>query len=263
MDLCQSVGLELLWPFRTTRYSADWVPHLDLWILSILLAGILFPLLARLVTDEIGAKSKGPKGRFGATLALVVVFFYVGARAILHKGAIAELQSVTYRGESPRKVAAIAESSSLFVWHGIVETERALHDIAVDVGPNATFDPNSAFTSYKPESSPPLEAARNTDAARRFLAVARFPKATVEKTQDGYHVEIRGFPFRQDSRAGWRVMAVIDTDSNAKILNQEIVWDPASKETWWSNNAPPQSGKSSLFALNRFCMMPALQNDAR
>ncbi len=70
MDLCQSTGVELFWPFSPHRLALDWLPHLDLWIMGILLAGILLPMLSGLVTEEIGAKSKGPRGKVGASLAL-------------------------------------------------------------------------------------------------------------------------------------------------------------------------------------------------
>src|SRR6267143_1522201 len=66
MDLCQSTGVELFWPFSARRFALDWVAPLDLWILGILLAGILLPALSGLVTEEIGAKSKGPRGEVGA-----------------------------------------------------------------------------------------------------------------------------------------------------------------------------------------------------
>src|SRR6267143_2199862 len=39
MDVCQSAGVELFWPFSTRRFALDWVAPLDLWILGILLAG--------------------------------------------------------------------------------------------------------------------------------------------------------------------------------------------------------------------------------
>src|SRR5258707_12546165 len=74
MDVCQSAGVELFWPFSSRRFALDWVAHLELWVLGILLAGVLLPTLSGLVTDEIGAKSKGPKGKVGASVALAVLF---------------------------------------------------------------------------------------------------------------------------------------------------------------------------------------------
>lgn len=58
LDLCQSEGVALFWPFRDARYALDWLASIDLWILAILLAGILLPVLFGLVTEEIGARSK-------------------------------------------------------------------------------------------------------------------------------------------------------------------------------------------------------------
>src|SRR5216683_4054487 len=232
MDVCQSAGVELLWPFSARRFALDWVAQADLWILGILLAGILLPGLSRLVTEEIGAKSKGPRGKVGASLALAVMILYVVLRLVLHGNALAAMESRTYRGESPRKVAAFAESGSPFRWHGIVETERALHDVEIEVGPAASFDPDSAVTSYKPEPSPALDAARDTPAARRFLQAARFPKATIEKTPEGFHIILRDFPYSRDASSGSRVQALIDTDSSGKILSQELAWDPGKAQFW-------------------------------
>jgi len=231
MDVCQSAGVELFWPFSARRFALDWVAHLDLWILAILLAGVFLPTLSGLVTDEIGVKSKGPKGRVGASLALAAIFLYFGARAILHSNALAAAQSHTYRGEPPRRAAAFAESGSPFRWRVIVETESALHEVEIEVGPAANFDPDAAMTSFKPELSPALDATRNTAVARQFLQVARFPKAGVEKTPDGFHVMLRDFPYTREIRSGLPVEALIDTDPSGKILSQELAWDPISQKS--------------------------------
>ena len=228
MDFCQNERVKLLWPFRAERYSADLVAHFDLWMLLILLAGVLLPQLFALVTEEIGAKSKAPRGRIGATLALVAVSIYVGGRFVLHGNALAMLESRTYRREPARKIAALAESDSPLHWRGIVETERALHDLEVNLGAGAKFDPDSGFVSYKPEPSPPLEAAEKTDVARRFLQFARFPKASVEKTATGYRIEIREFLFQRNPRVK-HVMAVVETGPDASVTDQELVWETLAK----------------------------------
>ena len=233
MDLCQSTGVELFWPLSPRRFALDWLPHLDLWILGILLAGILFPMLTHLVTEEIGAKSKGPRGKVGASLALAVVILYIVLRFVLHGNAVTALESRTYRGELPHRVAAFAESSSPFHWRGMVETERALHDAEVTVGPGADFDPASAVTTYKPEPSPALDAARDTAVARRFLQAARFPKATVGRTAEGFHVLLHDLPTALDVGPSSHVFAAIDTDPSGKILSQELAWYPASRQFSW------------------------------
>ncbi len=230
LDLTQSAGVELFWPISLRRYAMDYVARSDLWILGIFLAGILLPMLAGLVTEEIGAKSKGPRGKIGASLSLAVVILYLLVRSVLHGDALAAMESRTYRGESPRKVAAFAESGSPFRWHGIVETGSALHGIEFTVGPEASLDPDAGITYYKPEPSPALDAARNSAIASRFLQVARFPKATVEKTPEGFHVILRDFPYTHDVSSGPRVQVLIDTGPAGNILSQELAWIPTSKE---------------------------------
>jgi hypothetical protein len=233
MDTCQSAGVELLWPFSARRFALDWVAHLDLWILAVLLAGIFLPMLSGLVTEEIGARSKGPRGRTGASVALAAMILYVAARFALHANAVAALESRTYHGEQPRRVSAFPESGSPFRWHGIVETESALHDVEIDVGPGASFDAESAITTYKPEPSPALDAARNSSVAQRFLKVARFPKASVEKNPEGFHVILRDFPHSRYASSGRHVEALIDNDPSGRIRSQELAWDPAYKGAWW------------------------------
>src|SRR5258708_7804388 len=226
MDLTQNESVQVLWPFRAQRYSADWVAHFDLWILLMLLAGALLPQLLALVTEEIGAKSKAPRGRIGAIIALLAIFIYVGARFILHGNAVAMMEARTYRGELPRRVAAFAESDSPFHWHCIVEAERAFHDLDLNLAPGSLFTPDAAAIFYKPESSAPLDAARNTESVRRFLLAAKFPKATVEKTNTGYRVQLRDLAEQREARSGPRVIAVVETDPNAKVLSHAIASHP-------------------------------------
>jgi membrane-bound metal-dependent hydrolase YbcI (DUF457 family) len=225
MDVTQNESVQLLWPFRAQRYSADWVAHFDLWILVILLAGALLPQLLALVTEEIGAKSKGPRGRVGAVIALLAVFAYIGARAVLRGNAVAMMEARTYRGELPRRVAAFAESDSPVHWRGLVETERAFYELDLSVAPGSSFNPDSGVVSYKPQSSAPLDAARTTESVRRFLAAAKFPKASVEKTNAGYRVQLRDLAEQREGRSGPHVIEIVETDANARVLSDELAWD--------------------------------------
>jgi membrane-bound metal-dependent hydrolase YbcI (DUF457 family) len=225
MDLTQNETLQLLWPFRPHRYSADWVAHFDLWILLILLAGVLLPQLLALVTEEIGAKSKGPRGRIGAIIAVLTVVIYIGGRAILHGNGLAMMEARTYRGELPRRVTAFAESDSPFHWRGMVETERAFHELDLNLATGVSFYPDAAVVYYKPESSTALDAARTTESVRRFLGTARFPKASVEKTNIGYSVQIRDLAEQLEAGSGRGVIAIVETDSSGKILSDVLTWN--------------------------------------
>jgi hypothetical protein len=224
LDAAQSDGTMILWPLSRQRVALDWLPHIDPWIIGILLVALLLPELTRLVSDEIGAKSKGPRGRIGAVLGLVTLALYVGLRADLHSTAIATLQNRGYDTGQPHRVAAYADAVSPFVWHGMVETERAMHDPDVSIFTSSQFDNDNGSTLFKPEPSPVLEQAQHTEAARKFLAAAQFPKADIEKTADGYEVELRDLRYAGIGETQREIRARIDLDANGKVLNDELVW---------------------------------------
>jgi hypothetical protein len=224
LDCAQSVGTMVFWPFSHQRIALDWLPRVDPWIIAIMAGALALPELRRLVSDEIGAKSKGPRGRVGAIVGLVLLASYAGLRADLHSNAVATLQNRSYAGEAPRRVAAYAGSGSLVSWHGVVETERALRQPIVDVSPNARFNPDNGLILFKPEPSPTLDQAQRSDAAKRFLVIAQFPKADIEKTPEGYDVEIRDIRDAATGETQQEISARIHLDSNGRVLNDELVW---------------------------------------
>lgn len=224
LDVCTSAGIALLWPWRGIRFAWDWLPRVDPWILALLLAGILLPELFGLVGSEIGTKDAAPRGRRGALAALVLVLIYVGARAALHGNAIAQLDAHTYRGESPRRLAAFADPVSLITWHGVVETTTQICRVDVPAAASARFDPESGLCVHKPEDSAPLQAAQQAAAAKKFLEAARFPKASVGTTEDGTEVAI--WDARDSAEDGKRFTVAVRVllDRNGRITSQEILW---------------------------------------
>jgi membrane-bound metal-dependent hydrolase YbcI (DUF457 family) len=224
MDACQSTGVMLLWPFSSKRFAANWLPHIDPWILTILIACIALPELLNLVSSEIGAKSKKPRGQTGALIGLALVLVYTVARATLHSNALATMESRTFHGETPRRASAFPEPLSLLTWHGIVESDSALNEIDVNAASSNTFDPDASLRLFKPEPSPTLDAARNTSDARRFLQTSQIPKASLEKTEAGYVVVLRDLRYAATGETQHEVAALIELDLNNKVTSQELVW---------------------------------------
>jgi membrane-bound metal-dependent hydrolase YbcI (DUF457 family) len=224
MDACQSDGVVLFWPFSSKRFAADWLPRIDPWILTILIACIALPELLHLVSSEIGAKSKKPRGQTGAIIGLALVLVYVGARATLHSNVLAIMESRTFHGETPRRVSAFPESLSTLAWHGVVETESALNEIEVSAFAPDTFDADSSVRLFKPDPSPTLDSARNTAVARRFLAMAQIPMASLEKTEAGFVVVLRDLRYVAASDTQHEIAAVIELDPINKVSSQELVW---------------------------------------
>jgi membrane-bound metal-dependent hydrolase YbcI (DUF457 family) len=224
LDLFQSAGETLLWPFRSTRFAADCLPGIDPWILTILLAGILLPELFRLVGSEIGAKHKSPRGRTGALIALSLIAFYIAARSVLHGDATETLDAHSYHGESARRLGAFPDTFSLFTWHGIAETQSLVCLAEVLVHSGTQFDAEAANCQHKPESSPALDLAQKTVVAQKILQTTRFPRATVEKTQDGYEVVIRSLRDMVEQETSHSVAARIILDAKPRVFSEELVW---------------------------------------
>jgi len=224
MDLATPTGVAVLSPFRPTRFAWDLLPATDLWILTLLVLGILLPELFRLVSSEIGAKDKGPRGRDGALIALAFVCLYVGSRLVLHGDATALLDAHSYRGETPRRVATIPDSLSLFTWHGIIETTSQICTPEVPVTNAAHFDPETAVCVHKPDPSSALTAAEQTEAALNFLSATRFPKASIGVTDDGTEVVIRDMCAVVAGPSRFDLAARVLLDPNGRVTSQGIVW---------------------------------------
>lgn len=224
LDLFQSEGVALLWPINSARFAADWLPNVDPWILAILIAGILIPELFRLVSSEIGAKDKSPRGRNGAIVALALIGAYIGARAMLHSGSLATLEPHSYHGESARQTAAFPDALSLLTWHGVVETQSLICQVEVPAGPGGSFDPERADCLHKPEASPVLEATQKTDVAQKYLQAMPFPRATVAKTEDGYEVVLRSMRDLAESETRHRIAVRILLDPKFGISSENLVW---------------------------------------
>jgi len=223
VDLATSSGVGLLWPFRITRFAWDYLPFLDPWVLAMLVAGIALPQLFALVSSEIGAKEKASRGQNGALVALALVVFYGGARALLHGYAVSQLDAHSYRGESPRHAAAFPDTLSLVTWRSVVETASQI--CTADVPTAGTrFDPQSAACLHKPEESAALTVAQKTGAAQAFLRAARFPKASVGVTADGSEIVLRDMRDTAQNETLNALAARVLLDRKRQVTIQSVVW---------------------------------------
>ncbi len=223
LDLGQSDGITLFWPLTKLRFAADLFAGTDVLLLIILIAALAIPELFRLVSSEIGVKDKSPRGRNAALAAFALVVAYAGVRYALHMESMALLDSSSYKGESPRRVASFADPLSPLRWHGVVETQSMLCVAEVPAA-SSSFNAEAAACQYKPEPSPALNAASKTQVVEQFVQVTRFPHATVEKTETGREVVVRAMRDDAEHEAWHRVAAKVDLDAAGAVRNQELVW---------------------------------------
>ncbi len=222
LDLTNSYGVKLLWPFREKWYAWDLLDSIDPWVLGLLLLGLLLPGLFRLVSEEIGARPKKRGAQRGAVIALALLTLYCGARWVLHDRALELLWARVYHGAAPLAVGAFPASASLLTWSGVVETDNTLEEIEVPLAVGSNFDPDAARTHFKPEPSPALDAARRSELGRDYLQFARFPRATVQKTQDGYRVQLRDLRFSSRLPGRRALVAIIDLNREVQVANEEL-----------------------------------------
>ena len=230
LDLLNSDGVQLLWPLRAKRFAWDLADSLDAWILCFLLAGLLLPGLFKLITNEIGSKSKPNAPQRGAVAGLVFVMLLIGVRVVAHQRALALLGSREYLGQTPRVVAALPNSWNPLFWSGLVETDNAFFNVDVSLTPNQRFDPDTADAHYKPDPSLTLKNAASSPATIEFLNYARFPLASVEPKGNGFEVRLRDLRFASEP-AGWRgIIAVIDLNAQSVVIEDHLEFNSGSVE---------------------------------
>ncbi|MGD0957307.1 MAG: metal-dependent hydrolase [Candidatus Acidiferrales bacterium] len=222
LDLASGVGVQLLWPFHARWLAWDLATNFDPWILLLLIAGLLLPLLFRLVNEEVGDRKKGRGGSRAAIATLLLIAAYLGARANLHSRAIDLLLAREYHGRIPLEAGAFPASSAPFVWRGIAVTDNTDEEVEVPLGPGDEFDPNRSVTRYKPEDSPALDAGQKTAAAQRFLEYARFPFASVERIEDGYRVEVHDLRFASDDTEPANIFVRVDLNGSLELQSEDF-----------------------------------------
>ena len=163
----------------------------------LLVGGLVLPSLGSLINDEIGARSRGPKGRVAATVALVGVVLLWWVRDYEHRAAANALQAQTYQDSQPLRASAYPYWWNVFRWSGVVETQNFFAVTPVDSGPPAIDREGRMQVRYKPEETPVTLAAKRSYLGRVFLDWAKYPITETERVTDpgGYIVRFRDLRF--------------------------------------------------------------------
>ena len=214
LDYTNSYGVRPFMPFSYRWYSWDIMNIYDGLMWAVLLAGLLVPALFRLVNEEIGARSKGPRGRGGAIFALAAIVLIWAARDHEHRKAVGVMQTVQYQGTEPLRASAFPYSTNPFRWHGVAETP-AFFEMTVIDSSKSDFDPQSRpRIRYKPEETPVTIAAKKTYLGRVYLDWAQYPMTEEEQLPDGRY-EVRFYDLRYDYPERGRVLrsaVILDKD---------------------------------------------------
>jgi inner membrane protein len=214
LDYTNSYGVRPFMPFSYRWYSWDIVHIYDGLIWTVLLLGLLVPGLFRLVNEEIGARSKGPRGRGGAIFALVAIVLIWAVRDYEHRKAVAVMQSIEYGNAEPIRASAYPYNLNPFRWHGVAETPNFFEMFIVDSSAPGVDTQGKARLRYKPEETPVTIAAKKTYLGRVYLDWAQYPMTEQEQHPDGTY-EVRFYDLRYDYPERGRVLrsaVILDKD---------------------------------------------------
>lgn len=228
LDLASGIGVQLLWPFHVHWYGRALAANFDPWVMALLIAGLLLPILFKLVNEEVSSGQRKRSGIPSATITLLVVTGYFGFRAHLRGEAADLLLSREYHGRIALSGEAFPETASPFNWRGVAVTDDTLEEIEVSPNRPDAFDPNSSVTLYKPQESPALEVAEKSAAAAKFLCYAQVPIASVRRMEDDYRIEIRDARFPEGDGSPSNVILRLDLASNLQTRREELLFASAA-----------------------------------
>lgn len=175
LDYTTAYGIRLFEPFNYRWYSWDIMFIVEPLMLAALILGLALPWFFGLINQEVGARSRGPRGSLGGIVALVCVVALWGYRDIQHRRALNAMSAVTYNGAAATRIAAYPYVINPYRWYGVVETADFFQTLPVDSSKPEVDAHSEARTFYKPEETPMSEAAKASYFGRVYLDWAVFP----------------------------------------------------------------------------------------
>ena len=224
LDYSTAYGIRLFEPFNFRWYSWDIVYIIDPVILLALIAGLTLPALFGLINQEIGARSKGPRGRAGAIFALVCLVLVWGVRDYQHRRAVTAMNSFLYHGAAPLRLAAYPYMIDPFSWHGVVETPDFFETVPVNsLGPQVDSE-SRGLVFYKPPETDASRAAKSSYLGQVYLDWAAFPFVEVQKFQgenSGYLAEFKDLRYTYpESRGRTPLGGYVVLSPDLRVLEQ-------------------------------------------
>jgi inner membrane protein len=230
LDLQNSFGTMLLYPFSDRRFSLDMVFIIDLYYTGILLAGLILAYVW-----------KG-RGEMISKSAIVILALYTGLCAINHSRALnlAKSFAMTQRLD-PANIASLPQPLSPFRWANYIETDKKIYQGFVDLrGENPerknldTYIGRFKTRFNSPENlkyniwvrfpdSPAVNKALSLEGTKFFLWFARFPVLLEEKNEDDLHI-LRFFDLQFGSFEGrYPFLYEVVFDKEGKIISEGFI----------------------------------------
>ncbi|HLW79482.1 MAG TPA: metal-dependent hydrolase [Terriglobia bacterium] len=226
MDFTNSYGVRPFLPFSGRWYAWDIMFIIDPVLLALLIAGLGLPAIFRLVSEEVGARKRPPRG--GAIFALCAMLALWGVRDLAHRRVLGMLDSHTYADQNPVRLGAFPSPANPFAWTGVAETGSAYHILPVDARAD-DIDSAHATVFHKPEPSPALDAALQTRTGVIFRDFARFLWPEVIEDSDGFEVRLRDLRFYSPDARLRGLSATIRLDQKLRPISESFSFTGGSR----------------------------------
>jgi hypothetical protein len=194
-----------------------------------MILGLGLAVIFRLVSEEVGAKKPG--FRRGAIFSLCALIVLWGLRDLAHRRVVRLLDSHVYGQEEPLRVGAFPTPANPFHWTGVIETDSAFHVLSASALDD-DVDAERTRIYRKPQSSAALIAAERTRTGDIFLDFARFPRAEVIETSEGFDATLRDLRFVSlaSRRPGFLVRIKLTKDLRARAESFSFTGDSNGSE---------------------------------
>jgi inner membrane protein len=220
LDFTNNYGVRPFWPLSEKWYSWDIVFVIEPVMLVLLLAGLVLPALGSLISEEIGARRKGPKGRLAAILALAAVVLMWAVRDYEHRRALIALNARTYEGVDAIRVSAFPYMGNPFHWYAVAETESSFATMEVD-SLTPDVDPQGRMrVFYKPQETPATLAAKASYMGRVYLDWAAYPVVESEQLSQGWIVHFKDLRYDYPGRRRPPLSAEVELDTNLRVTGE-------------------------------------------
>ena len=213
LDLTNVYGVRLLLPFSGQWFHWDLTPVVDLTIWAMLLVCAFAPMLARLVSSEIGAR-RSSTGAGWAMLALLVLGAYDYSRSVFHERAVNLMASRIWNGLAARRAGAFPQANPL-LWTGIVELSNAYVEVPIDLRDG--FHPLDGVTFYKSSRGTSAIAAMRTKPFQVMQEFVQYPLWVIEPSADplpdgtsATRVALMDLRFGSPAAPGFNASAIVD-----------------------------------------------------
>lgn len=210
LDLTNSYGTQIFYPFSKKRFHRDWVMIIDLFFYVTLILGIFLSLIFTIQIQIISVS------------VLTLLFLYIVFRAVLHKKAFSLVKNYSLK-EEKIQFGAYPWVISPFPWLVVIETPSNFYlgNLSIKTGFKNPLQIKSKINSDSFSATEEVEVAKKTKTAQNFLEFAQYPYLEIEKQEDKTKISWQDLRFAYFERKAFVAEIILDKD---KKVVKESFW---------------------------------------